>query len=533
LSKRSRTFLFCLLYGVLAFWLVYLLSSGGLGVSYDSENYLIMAERFIQGQWAKTFNPVWPPLYPLSIATIEYLGSTEPLTAARLVSIFAYVVLVVAVFLLGLQLKRRLTAHLGAISMLCLASVLYIYIFCWSETLYIMFSVLFFLPLTKFLQEPPAAKRTRYLLEAAVFAGLASVARYIGASLIAAGILSILLFGRYHPMFRRMKKTVLFTLVACTPLVLHFGACFVSYGLAGKTQFPSQYTFGHQLMQLVTTVYRDLLSYDLNFLGYLFLLRWEFLDFWLRIAFLLGALALVIMFVKSPGLLRREKNPLEPRIAILLYFLIYCSILLYVSSTVAIDPIASRFMAPLYPLILLLALGAFSNAYQTVKRTKAKNAALVSVIVCLAAFWAIQVSSTLNIYRGISSGSFPAMEQPGNLNRGSLRFLKENADSSDMIITNLPQKLSFICPRSIGYPDIPKDKWNSEQNDLTYEASRRSIYVLVCTGDVAPSGITLKQVEETDRELNLFAWRKDFGNDVIFKTKHVVFRKPSQPDSGK
>ena len=533
MNKRSRTLLFCLLYAVLAFWLIYLLSSGGLGVSYDSENYLIMAERSVQGQWARTLNPVWPPLYPLSIAAIEYLGLAQPLGAARIVSIFAFVVLVVAVFLLGLRLEGRLTAHLAAISMLCLASVLYIYVFCWSETLYIMFSVLFFLPLTKFLLQPSAPRRNRYLLEAAIFAGLASVTRYIGSSLIGAGILSIVLFGRYHPTSRRVKKTLLFTLVACIPLVLHFSACFLNYGLAGKTQFPSKYTFWHQLLQLVTTIYRDLLSPNLNFWSYLFFFEWGSLDLWLRIAFLLGALALVIMFVKGRWLPGKEENSFEPRIAVLLYFLIYCSILLYVGSTVAIDPIGSRFTAPLYPLILLLMFSGFSRAYWSIRHTRAKNVALVSVIVCLAAFWAIQVSSTFNIYKGTSSGSFPAMEQPGNLNRGSLRFLKENADSTDLIITNVPQKLSFIWPQPLGYPDIPKDEWDLAQNDLIYEASRRSIYVLLCTADIAPLGITLEQVQETDREPSLFAWRKDFGNDVIFKTRHVVFREPAQPDSGK
>lgn len=533
MNKRSRTVFFCLLYGVSAFWLIYLLSSGGLGVSYDSQNYLIMAERFIQGQWAETFNPVWPPLYPLCIGIVEYLGSAQPLTAARLLSIFSYVILVVAVFLLGLRLKQRFTAHLGAISMLCLASVFYIYIFCWSETLYIMFSVLFFLPLTRFLLEPSAAKRTRYLVEAAVFAGLTSITRYIGFSLIVTGILSILFFGRYHPVFRRVKKTLLFTLVACIPLVLHFGACFVSYGLAGKTQFPSQYTFGHQLMQLVTTVYRDLLSFNLSFWDYSFFLSWGSLDFWLRLGLLAGALAFVMTLVRGPGLLEAEKTSPIPHIAILIYFLVYSSILLYVTSTVAMDPIASRFIAPLYPLILLLIFGTVSRVYRRIRLTRMGNIAFVSVVLCLAAFWAIQISSTLNIYKGIRSGLFPAMEQPGNLNRGSLRFLKENVDSTDMIITNIPQRLTFIWPRTYAYPNVHKDEWDLAEDDLTYEASRRSVYVLLCTADIAPLGITLQEVQETDRKLNLFAWRKNYGNDVIFKAKHVIFHEPARPDSGK
>jgi hypothetical protein len=136
--------------------------------------------------------------------------------------------------------------------------------------------------------------------------------------------------------------------------------------------------------------------------------------------------------------------------------------------------------------------------------------------------------SSLSIYTGVSSGSFPAMEHPGNQNRESLRFLKAEADSGDIIVTNIPRKLSFIWPRQIPYADIQKENWEAVQKDLMFEASRRSIFVLLCTEDFSPLGITKEDVEETD----LFSRRKEFGSDVVFKSKHVVFRQPDEQGNG-
>jgi hypothetical protein len=47
-----------LLYGALAFVVIYVMTSGGLGVSADSENYLMLADCFTQKLWGKAFNPI-------------------------------------------------------------------------------------------------------------------------------------------------------------------------------------------------------------------------------------------------------------------------------------------------------------------------------------------------------------------------------------------------------------------------------------------------------------------------------------------
>jgi len=507
------------------------MTSGGLGVSSDSENYLTTANCFIQQRWEEAFNPFWPPLYPLTIAAVKALGVVELVDAARIVSILSFVVVVVTVFLLGLQLQGKFAAHFSAVSTLFLASLIYLYCYCWSETVYTMFSVLFFFMLVLFFKSSKE-QGTKYLVWSGIFAGLATITRYIGYSLIGTGILSILFLSNYHPRSKKFKKTLKFMLVAGIPVFLHYLIHLYYWGLTSKKQFPSQHSFMYQLFQFFSTIYHDFLSFDLSFWKYVFFFEWGVPFFWLRMIILPCVLVLSVLFFKAVLSSKLHKDLLNPQIAVIFYFVLYSSIILYISLTIKIDPIGSRFTAPLYPFFLLLFFFGIFHVYKTLARREAKRLFFNLAILGVASFWMIQIISTLSIHKGISSGSFPAMEHPGNLNRESIKFLKENVDSNDFIITNIYGKLSLIWPRQEPYPDVPKKDWDKAVNSIMYEASRRTIYVLLCTEDYSPYGITVEDIETTDEETGLFYWKKIFGNDYIYKTKHVVFHQPQESKKG-
>jgi 4-amino-4-deoxy-L-arabinose transferase-like glycosyltransferase len=525
LLKNKLTFTF--LYAALALVIIYVMTSGSLGISVDSENYLNIAHRFTEHLWGTAFNPVWPPAYPLSIAVIKALGVAELVGAAQAVAIISFVILVVTVFLLGLRLQGKLTAHFSAISTLFFASLIYIYCYAWSETLYIMFSLLFFLMLILLLKAPPE-KMTEYLIGSGIFAGLGTVSRLVGFSLIGTGILSILFLSNYHPKSKRLKKTLVFMLVSGIPVLFHYLTCFYYYGLRGKTQWPSKYSFSHQLSQFFLTIYHDFLSFDLSFWKYVFLLGSGFPLFWIRTIVLFCSFIFLILFFKVAFSARLPKEVYKFPIIVIFYSVLYGSIILLVSLTVAIDPIGSRFTSPLYPLFLLLAFSFVFQVCNSFTQQKIKRLLWVIAILGTVSFWAIQITSCLSIYKGIRSGSFPTMEQPGNLNRGSITFLKENVDSSDMIITNIYRKLDLLWPRREPYPDIPKEDWEKNLKAVTYEASQRTVYILICSEDFAPYGITVEDMDTTNEKIGLFSWKKIFGNDYVYKTKHVIFQKPPE-----
>jgi hypothetical protein len=531
LKKDSHVSPFLLVYAAAALAVIYVLTAGGLGVSYDSGNYLLSAQLLAAGEWGRAAAPIWPPLYPLAIALLDVPGSVHPLKAARILSVLTYAALVVAIFLWGLWAHGKLTAHLCAVSALCLAPLIYVYCFCWSETLYTTLSVLFFLVLTLSF-ESSGKRQAKYLICAAIFAGLASVTRFIGLSLIGTGALSILFFTGHHTWSGKLKKTLTFLLVSCAPILLYFLIRLLHYGLVAKTQHPPRYSFWYQLLQLFSTIYHDFLSFGLSFWKYVFFFEWSFLSFWLRIPPLAGILLLLLLLGRtmlSPGSASGFSSTHK---AVLLYAALYGSILIYVSATMAVDPVGSRFTVPLYPPMLLLLFSAVSNGYQTLVEKRAGKPALLLLVLCLTSFWGIQVLSCCSIHKGVSAGKFPAMEHPGNVNRESLKFLKQDADSGDLIVTNVPRKLSFIWPRSVPYPYIPKIGWDPAQKELTYEASRRSVYVLICTQDFSPGGIDSEDIEEADRQTGLFYWKKIFQDDLVAKVKPVAIQAPRKSREG-
>ena len=127
---------------------------------------------------------------------------------------------------------------------------------------------------------------------------------------------------------RTLSLTLLgFWLVAGIPLFLHYLTCFYYYGLAGKTQFPSKYSFMHQLFRFFSTIYHDFLSFDLSFWNYVFFFEWEFPFFWTRIMVLLCMLIFLILFLKAVFSSKFFKDLLKPQIGVLFYFVLYMSTL--------------------------------------------------------------------------------------------------------------------------------------------------------------------------------------------------------------
>ena len=490
--KRRAAYL--LLYGILAFGVLYIMSSGGMGVSFDSERYLATAYHLKQGNTGEAFQrafPHGPMLYPVAIASIPAVGTDRGLGAARLVSILSFVVSVAVVFLLGLKIQGETTAHLSAWSLLLLSPVLYTFCYCWSETLYVMLSLLFLLALTSFL-ESPTDRSMRYLVTCGVFAGLGFVTRFIGLSLISTGVLALLFLSASIRSYRKTKRSLLFLSVSLFPMTINLLLAFSYLGTIARQSAPSGSSVFSQLVGFFVTVYRDFLSFDLRFEKYVFFLTdlvpgdhlvspW----FWLRMAFLLCLVVFLFLSAKLLFLSRSCRQSLQPQVALLMYIASYGVFLIVITSLTRLDPMGSRFTMPLYPLIPLLVISLIIHVVSRLGHRRQKKALLAAGIFCLVFFWVTQLVSTVSIYEGISTGSFPAMEHPGNRNRASLKFLQENADSKDLIVTNVRPKLFFIWPRQAPYLANPGSELRPHLGLLSRESQRRSgsVYVLICTQD--------------------------------------------------
>lgn len=533
---RNQGVVFAFLYGVLAFVAIYVITSGGMGVSFDSERYLITAYHLKQGDVEKAFQrafPHSPMFYPLAIASIPSIGADKGLGAARLLSLFSFAVSAATVFLLGLRIQGKPTAHLSAASLLFFAPVVYLFCHCWSETLYTMLSLLFLLALSSYLKSP-GRRDTWYLAACGLLAGLGFVTRFIGFSLIGTGILAILFLSNPERTSGEIKRLAVFLSASLLPMVVNLLLAFSYLGTIARQSAPSGSPVLSQLVGFFATIFRDFLSFDLRFSKYVFFFpdvvfgdRLVSPWFWLRIAVLLCLVASMVFSAKLLLSSRSFRRSLKPQLLLLTHITSYGLLLVVITSLIRLDPMGSRFTTPLYPLILLVVLSLIFRVVSRLDYGRRKKSLLAAVILSLLFFWGIQLISTASIYKGISTGSFPSMEHPGNRNRASLRFLQERVASNDIIVTNIRSKLFFIWPRKVPYMSGSKSELRPHLKELIAESRRRSgsVYVLHCTQDYSLHGIT--DIESINEETGFFPVKRIFGNDVIYKADFGAEPSPS------
>ncbi len=567
---RSETtlILFSLLYGILALAVIWVMTSGGMGVSYDSERYLISAHHFSQGETEQAFkivSPTFPIFYPLTISIAQRLGWGDGTGAARTLSVLAFILSVLLVFHLGHLVQGKITAHLSAVSLLVLAPSLFVFSYCWSETLYFPLSLLSLLMLKIYLGAP-GEKSTRYLMASGLLAGLGFTTRYIGIALILSGLLTIFLLSHAERMSKKIKELFSFGGMALLPLLLYLLGCQIYLNRIFRGNVPSQFSLLQQAGLFFLTIYRDFLTFYLTFdrnVQLLFNLNLQGqlsrLLLWSNLVIVLWIIMVVFLWVRTFILSPSFRANLRSQMGIWSYMVAYSLLVIGITSGVAVDRMGTRFLAPLYPLLLILAFSMLVYAYQAIgkRRPRQRLAGLSALAICL--FWAIQIVSSYNLYKIVGSGAFPCMEQPGNQNRESLKFLQANAGPDDIVISNIPYKLTFIWPRHLPYlgisiqkdppparlaiseiPDSLSLLWPWEikggslspdspdmiSDDSLGQSHRRFVFILLCTKDFSHYSTPLDAFEELNQKRGLYSWKSVYGNDYIYKTEAWVFDSP-------
>jgi 4-amino-4-deoxy-L-arabinose transferase-like glycosyltransferase len=541
----NRKWAFPFLYGILALVVIISMTSGGMGVSVDSERYLITADqlRHLDFESAfKTILPHSPIFYPLTVALVQISGLAQGADAARIISILSFVISVIATFYLGLQIQGKSTAHAASLSWIVFAPLIYAFSYCWSETLYILLSLLFFLTLILFLKSP-REKEIRYLVIGALLAGLGFITRFMGVALIVTGVLVLVFLRQHDRISKKFKEVLIFGVVAFIPMFINLIVPLLFFHLPSRESVPAGLSFFGQLDSFFVTIYRDFLSFNLSYDHYVFfhsaILGKSFFESHLwgfDVIILLCLLIFLVAFIRSIYSSASFRYSLHPQISMLVYCIFYSLLLIVVTWRIAVDPIGTRFVLPLYPFIILLIFSGIFRVFPEFTQRKLKLVFLGIAILGTFLFWEIQLISTSGIYKGVRSGDFPAMEQPGNRNRTSLNYLKKHLTSANVVLSNIPDKLTFIWPRGIPYQSASKLDFLLSQDPRAFADSL--VYILFCANDrdmnplvmefegVVPSVYTIHLLPEreqyqiiegylTSRKL---AYRKVvFGHDYIYR----------------
>jgi hypothetical protein len=218
----------------------------GVGVTTDSTIYINVARNLLQGYgWSHPpGSPMthYPPLYPLVLSLSGLLGS-DPIDGARWVQAFLFfaTLLCSGVMIYGATNSSTLAWITGLLLLLTSNTMIYVYDFAWSESLFILLCLAGFLLLGKYFEE----SRQRLLLASSIMIGLAFLTRYAGVSLVITGCLCILLISPLS-IYKRFIATMLFAVVSVLPTGLWFiRNRIVSGTLANRTLVSHPITANH------------------------------------------------------------------------------------------------------------------------------------------------------------------------------------------------------------------------------------------------------------------------------------------------
>lgn len=333
----------------------------GAGLSPDSVSYVSAARSLASGEGLRIWTGAplvdWPPLYAMLLAAMSVTG-LDAIAGARLAGVLAHGALVaVCGRWLVTRLRSKGVAWATIAALGAAPAVVWPALWAWSEPL---FTLLCMSGLV-LLDRCAASFRWSTLLWAAVLAGAAAVTRYAGVSLIGAGCVFLLWAGRARR-GEALKRAVAFGAVASLPLLAWFLRNQAVTGTLMGDRAPSQWTVGFNVTRVFafTSTWVLPVASDGGWLSAV----------WAALLLLIGAA--VWFGVKAARSRGREGTPGEsvdaaggpgtgargpenfariPSGAGLmgLFLVAYLTMVIWSASTVALDVINHRLLAPAFP----------------------------------------------------------------------------------------------------------------------------------------------------------------------------------------
>jgi len=341
-SKQQRLVLATL--GAIGAVVVLLLASRwGAGITTDSVRYIATARNMTSGAGLITHldGPLvlHAPLYPVLLSAVERVTGIDPFAAAPIVNA---VLLGVLVYLSGVLLFRYLPGDTGAVYlatglMVVAMPILKTSVMAWSEPLFSVFVVAFLVSLSRHLERGNVSS----LVLASVFAALACLTRYIGVTLIVAGVVAVLVVRRAE-LRGRWRRALTLALVAGSPLA----AWAVRNHLLTGTLFGERPSSPYPLYRNLITAINTVLAWHIH---------WKVVWYgW--VPFLAFAVVWLVVTVSRKRTRPRLVDYLRSIGPVGLFVVFYWGSLALASTLTAADEIGDRLMSPLFVPVLVLIL---------------------------------------------------------------------------------------------------------------------------------------------------------------------------------
>jgi 4-amino-4-deoxy-L-arabinose transferase-like glycosyltransferase len=358
-------------------------ANGGIW-STDSLNYFAAARNLLKTNSFVTYNgtpyTLWPPLYPLLL----FVG----LKCGLSLSFVSVLINTVALAVTYVLFYKTLTAFLDNVKILFLFSfsvILYppfltIFTRALTESLFVALVSIFLYLISLYI----AKNQMKYLILSSFVVALSCLQRYLGITLITAGIVAIFLLSN-KSIYQKIKEIIIFTFISVLPLLLWLFRNFQLTGtLTGSRFGKARYGIETAVLDSANTLFDWIFRKKelFNFLENNHLLSYVF------IFTLILCLIIAMFYVVTKSISNKTVESLELKNVIfythVLFIICYIVCLVYLSVNTNVDRLSNRLLSPIYPSVLLVF---FYFFYSKINKTKLKRNQ--KVVYFIVGFWFI------------------------------------------------------------------------------------------------------------------------------------------------
>lgn len=499
-----------LIAGIVGFIIIYLITRhNGIGISPDSITYTAAARNLYQGNGLKEFTgePMvdFPAFYPLFLSAVLFITRQDIIVFAPILNALLFGLVI---YLSGCIMEHFIQAnkYYKWILLSCIAlspSLIEVYYMLWSESLFIVLSLLFFMAIKQYFKSYSIV----WLLMVSLIASIAFVTRYAGISFIGtAGLL--MLFNKEIKWEKKISHGFLFGIISVLLPVINI---IRNYNATGTMAGPRQNSL---------TPFTENLHYYSTVL-------WDWLSFFKENYTIATAVALLIFGGFVIGFIKRSvsnKNYCTYEHISATFFIFYCTTILVSSTVSRYETINSRLLTPAFiPFIF----GVTFMAPNWIAKTASWRVKWLKIICVLTvAFLFIKNNyiNDKNNYIDMSSAGIPGYTEDVWRKSATIQFVKTDTviiNKRNYVYSNANHAIYFYTGKVT--ETIPQIVHKMEVDSFYRE---RTVFLIWFNTDPNPNLLNLAQIGKIKQLIPLHFFNDGVvylcTNDFLLAQKYLI-----------
>jgi len=394
------------------FFIIFLFTRhSGIGVCPDGVVYTTAAENLMAtGRYVDfTHGPVvdFPAFYSIFLSGLMWLTGLKPMAFAPFLNafLFATIIYLAGIIMEGFEYRSKWYKAAILSCIVLSPGLLEDYSMMWSETLFILFLLLFMMAMYRYLQ---SASR-KALITAAVITSVACITRYAGITIIMMGGIIILLNNK---LLLRNRFIDAFIFGAVSPLLL-IANFWRNYMLSGTLT-------GHR-EQSLTPLITNMHDAGIVFSNWVPFVHENHVTTIIVVILTIMGLSILCLrqFVRDKRIFRYESIATA-------YALLYIVFMIVTATVSRFEPLNSRFMTPAFiPLLWSGSYWLVSLAKQSKTFIKKLSLAALGVLI-LSSFQFNQVTADAETWDGVKDAGIPGYTEDQWTKSETVQFIEKN-----------------------------------------------------------------------------------------------------------